>query len=188
MFFIHLGWAAGPWGTQKQVAEFRFPETLRPFIAPRTEAAELQNNSAKRSSGSIQQKATLAMHGESTLGPHKLVAFVATRDSGRAKAFYRDTLGLRLVSQDEFALVFDAAGTMLRITNVQEVTAAKYTVLGWQVPDIVRMVKNLQKAYITLERYPGMQQDKLGIWNSPSGARVAWFKDPDGNTLSITQF
>jgi catechol 2,3-dioxygenase-like lactoylglutathione lyase family enzyme len=122
------------------------------------------------------------------LGSQKLVAFVATRDCGRAKAFYRDTLGLRLISEDQFAVVFDAAGTMLRITSVQEVAEAKYTVLGWQVQDIVRTAKNLQKAHVTLERYPGMQQDELGIWNSPSGARVGWFKDPDGNTLSITQF
>jgi len=125
---------------------------------------------------------------KSILGSHKLVAFVATRNAGRAKAFYRDTLGLRLVSEDEFALVFDAAGTMLRVTRVQEVAAAAYTVLGWQVPDIVRMAKNLQQAHVTLQRYPGMSQDELGIWTSPSGARVAWFKDPDGNTLSITQF
>jgi catechol 2,3-dioxygenase-like lactoylglutathione lyase family enzyme len=117
-----------------------------------------------------------------------LVAFVATRELGRAKAFYCGTLGLRLVSEDEFALVFDAAGTMLRIARAQEVAAAEYTVLGWQVPDIVRMAKNLQKAHVTLEHYPGMRQDELGIWTSPSGARVAWFKDPDGNTLSITQF
>ena len=122
------------------------------------------------------------------LGSCKLVAFSATRDLGRAKPFYRDTLGLRMVSEDEFALAFDAAGTMLRITRVQKVAAAEYTVLGWQVPDIVRMAKNLQKAHVTLQRYPGMPQDELGIWTSPSGARVAWFKDPDGNTLSITQF
>ena len=122
------------------------------------------------------------------LGSRKLVAFIATRDLGRAKAYYRDTLGLSLISEDEFALVFDAAGTMLRITRVQEVAAAEYTVLGWQVPDIVRMAKNLQKAHVSLQRYPGMPQDELGIWTSPRGARVAWFKDPDGNTLSITQF
>jgi catechol 2,3-dioxygenase-like lactoylglutathione lyase family enzyme len=122
------------------------------------------------------------------LGSQKLVAFVATRDLGRAKVFYHDNLGLRLVSEDEFALVFDAAGTMLRVTRVQELAAAKYTVLGWQVQDIVQTAKQLQKARVTLERYPGMQQNDLGIWNSPSGARVAWFKDPDGNTLSITQF
>jgi catechol 2,3-dioxygenase-like lactoylglutathione lyase family enzyme len=116
------------------------------------------------------------------------VAFVATRDSSRAKRFYRDTLGLPLVSEDEFALVFDATGTMLRVTRVRELAAAKYTVLGWQVRDIVQTAKDLEKAHVTLERYPGLQQDELGIWNSPSGARVAWFKDPDGNTLSITQF
>jgi len=122
------------------------------------------------------------------LGSEKLVAFVATRDPARAKEFYRDTLGLRLVSEDEFALVFDAAGTMLRVTRVHELTVAKYTVLGWQVRDIVQTAKELLKASVTLERYPGMQQDELGIWKSPSGAKVAWFKDPDGNTLSITQF
>jgi catechol 2,3-dioxygenase-like lactoylglutathione lyase family enzyme len=122
------------------------------------------------------------------LAHQKLIAFVATRDPGRAKSFYRDLLGLPLVSEDDFALVFDAAGTMLRVATVQEVFAAKYTVLGWRVPDIVQIAKGLQKAHVMLERYPGMQQDELGIWNSPSGARVAWFKDPDGNTLSITQF
>lgn len=125
---------------------------------------------------------------KSILGSQKLMAFVATRDPARAKAFYRDTLGLHLVSEDHFALVFDAAGTMLRVTAVQEVGAVKYTVLGWQVRDIIRTAKTLQEARVTLERYTGMQQDALGIWNSPGGAKVAWFKDPDGNTLSITQF
>ena len=122
------------------------------------------------------------------LGSQKLVAFVATRDPAHAKKFYRDILGLQLVSEDEFALVFDAAGTMLRVTGVPEVAAAKYTVLGWHVADIVRTAKHLQTKGIALEHYPGMQQDDLGIWHSPSGAQVAWFKDPDGNTLSITQF
>src|SRR5579864_4940288 len=143
---------------------------------------------AKRTSGSTQQKASLAGQRESILGSQELVAFVATRNPSRAKKFYGDTLGLSLVSEDEFALVFDAAGTMLRVTPVQELAAAKYTVLGWQVRDIVQTAKNLQRAHVILERYPGMQQDELGIWNSPGGARVAWFKDPDGNTLSITQF
>lgn len=143
---------------------------------------------AIQSSRKVIQKATLALRRESLLGSQKLVAFIATCDPARAKVFYRDTLGLRLVSEDKFALVFDAAGTMLRIATVQEVAAAKYTVLGWQVPDIVRTVKSLQQAHVTFERYPGMQQDDLGIWNSPNGAKVAWFKDPDGNTLSLTQF
>jgi catechol 2,3-dioxygenase-like lactoylglutathione lyase family enzyme len=126
--------------------------------------------------------------GKSILGSQKLMAFVATSDPARAKAFYRDTLGLHLVSEDQFALVFDVAGTMLRVTTVQEVGAAKYTVLGWQVPDIIRTAKSLHEVGITLEQYRGMQQDELGIWNSPGGAKVAWFKDPDGNTLGITQF
>jgi len=125
---------------------------------------------------------------KSILGSQKLMAFVATSDPARAKAFYRDTLGLHLVSEDQFALVFDVAGTMLRVTTVQEVGAAKYTVLGWQVPDIIRTAKSLHEVGITLEQYTGMQQDELGIWNSPGGAKVAWFKDPDGNTLGITQF
>ena len=143
---------------------------------------------AKQSSVNPQQKATLAGKTESVLGSQKLVAFVATSDPGRAKKFYRDTLGLHLVSEDEFALVFDAAGTMLRVTPVPQVAAAKYTVLGWHVQDIVQAAKYLQKMQVALELYPGLRQDELGIWNSPSGARVAWFKDPDGNTLSITQF
>ena len=125
---------------------------------------------------------------QSLLGSHKIVAFVATRDPAKAKAFYRDTLGLRLVSEDRFALAFDANGTMLRVTTVGKVAVAPYTVLGWHVTDIVATAMQLQKAGVSLERYEGMPQDKLGIWTSPSGARVAWFKDPDGNTLSITEF
>jgi len=142
----------------------------------------------KGRSGDTQPEPTLAGPTESILGAQQLVAFVATRDPNRAKAFYRDTLGLHLVSEDQFALVFDVAGTMLRVTSAQEIAAAEYTVLGWQVPDIVQTAENLQKAHVELKRYGGMQQDERGIWNSPSGAKVAWFKDPDGNTLSITQF
>ena len=143
---------------------------------------------ARRTSDSSPQKPSLTRQRKSILGSQKLVAFVATRDPTRAKKFYRDALGLPLISEDEFALVFDALGTMLRVTRVQELAAAKYTVLGWHVRDIVQTAKDLQKANVTLQRYPGMQQDEAGIWTSPSGARVAWFKDPDGNTLSITQF
>lgn len=143
---------------------------------------------AKRSSGNTQRKTTLAGERESPLGSQKIIAFVATTDLARAREFYGDTLGLHLVSEDQFALVFDAAGTMLRVTLVQQVAAGKYTVLGWHVTDIVRTAKQLQNSHIALEHYPGMQQDELGIWKSPSGARVAWFKDPDGNTLGITQF
>ncbi|MGH9664785.1 MAG: VOC family protein [Bryobacteraceae bacterium] len=118
----------------------------------------------------------------------RLVAFVATRHPSIAKAFYRDKLRLTLTSEDAFALVFDVQGTMLRVTTVREIAVAAYTVLGWHVADIAAAVKNLMNAGIRLERYKGLPQDDLGIWTTPDGAKVAWFKDPDGNVLSITQF
>jgi catechol 2,3-dioxygenase-like lactoylglutathione lyase family enzyme len=123
------------------------------------------------------------------LGHQPLIAFIATRDAERAKKFYRDTLGLALVSDETpFALVFDAHGTMLRVTPVKELARAEYSVLGWQVPDIDAAVKALQKAGVQFERYEGVPQDELGVWTAPGGAaKVAWFKDPDGNTLGISQ-
>jgi catechol 2,3-dioxygenase-like lactoylglutathione lyase family enzyme len=124
---------------------------------------------------------------DSVLGSQKLTAFVSTHNPARAKAFYRDTLGLHLLSEDSFALVFDAAGTKLRVSIVPEVVVAKYTVLGWEVPDIVATAKHLQKAGVKLEIFGGFPQDELGIWTAPDGTKVAWFKDPDGNILSIAQ-
>jgi catechol 2,3-dioxygenase-like lactoylglutathione lyase family enzyme len=117
-----------------------------------------------------------------------IVAFVATTDRKRSKAFYARTLGLRLVSEDGFALAFDAGGTMLRVAIVKSLRPAGYTVLGWIVPDIAKAVRGLVKSGVMFQRYEGMLQDDLGIWSSPSGARVAWFSDPDGNTLSLTEF
>ena len=117
-----------------------------------------------------------------------IVSFVATKDPVRAKVFYRETLGLVLQAEDDFALVFDAHGIMLRVVSVQEVAAAQYTVLGWRVPDIAAAVDELRRAGVKFERYAGMGQDERGIWKSPAGGRIAWFKDPDGNTLSVTQF
>jgi catechol 2,3-dioxygenase-like lactoylglutathione lyase family enzyme len=122
------------------------------------------------------------------LGSAKLVAFAATSMPAKALTFYRDTLGLTLVEESPFAFVFDAHGTMLRLTPVQKVAVGQYTVLGWEVKDIEATVKRLASAGVTFNRYPGMDQDELGIWQSPSHARVAWFKDPDGNTLSVTEF
>jgi catechol 2,3-dioxygenase-like lactoylglutathione lyase family enzyme len=122
------------------------------------------------------------------LGEAKVVAFVGTSRADRARAFYRDTLGLKLISEDNFALVFDVSGTMLRVALVPHLTPAAFTVLGWQVPDVAATVRNLQEAGVALERYHGIAQDELGIWTAPGGARVAWFKDPDGNILSVTQF
>jgi len=121
------------------------------------------------------------------LASSKLVGFVATIDSSRAKAFYRDILGLLLISEDEYALVFDAHGTMLRVAIVGEIVLAPYTVLGWQVNDIDATVRGLAAKGVKFERYPWMEQDEVGIWSAPSGAKVAWFKDPDGNLLSVSQ-
>jgi catechol 2,3-dioxygenase-like lactoylglutathione lyase family enzyme len=117
-----------------------------------------------------------------------IIAFVATTMRARAKEFYSKTLGLRLVSEDDFALVFDAGGTMLRVALVRKLQPADYTVLGWIVPDIRHAVQDLSERTVVFQRYPGLEQDELGVWTAPGGARVAWFKDPDGNTLSLTQF
>jgi catechol 2,3-dioxygenase-like lactoylglutathione lyase family enzyme len=124
------------------------------------------------------------------LGSMDIVTFVPTRSPGTARPFYEKTLGLRFVSDDQFALVFDANGVMVRVVDVSSVPAFKpapFTILGWSVIDIVKTVKGLQNRGVKFERYPGMQQDQLGVWNSPSGAKVAWFKDPDGNVLSVTE-
>ncbi len=117
----------------------------------------------------------------------KLVAFVPVHDADRARTFYRDTLGLRLVSEDRFALVFDMNGTPLRATLVGEFQPQKFTVLGWQASDVAAAARRLSVAGVHFERFPGMEQDDLGVWSAPGGARVAWFRDPDGNLLSITQ-
>lgn len=124
----------------------------------------------------------------SRLSEYNIVAFATIVDVERAKAFYRDTLGLRLVMEEPpFALVFDANGIMLRLGMGQERPEFHGTVLGWQVPEIGAAVQELQQAGVSFERYPQMEQDELGIWTSPTGAKVAWFKDPDGNTLSLSE-
>jgi catechol 2,3-dioxygenase-like lactoylglutathione lyase family enzyme len=117
----------------------------------------------------------------------RLVAFVATAQPSLARAFYEGVLGLRLVTDDHFALVFDANGTTLRIAKVDEMTPAPSTVLGWSVADIAMTVEALTRAGVAFERFESLSQDEVGIWVSPGGARVAWFKDPDGNLLSVTQ-
>jgi len=116
------------------------------------------------------------------------MAFVATANADRAKRFYRDVLGLRLLEDTPFALVFDAAGTQLRIQKVQELKPHQFTALGWKVPDIGSAIVALRQHGITFERFSFLQQDDRGIWTTPDGSQVAWFKDPDGNTLSLTQF
>lgn len=124
------------------------------------------------------------------LGYATLVAFLPTTDPAKAKAFFGETLGLHLVSDEmPFALVFDSNGTMLRVTAVKEMQPHPFTVLGWRVESIEEVVEALAAKGVEFQRHPGMNDaDPHGIWNAPSGARVAWFKDPDGNVLSLTEF
>jgi len=126
------------------------------------------------------------MAAKSILGSSDIVAFVATSDPARAKAFYGDTLGLKFVGEDQFAVVFDANGTILRVAIAQQVTVAPYTVLGWRTPDVATVANELKNAGVTCERFGFFEQDELGIWVAPGGTKVAWFKDPDGNMLSIS--
>jgi catechol 2,3-dioxygenase-like lactoylglutathione lyase family enzyme len=116
------------------------------------------------------------------------MAFLATRDAAQALTFFRDILGLRLLADEPSALVFDANGTIMRVTRVKDMAPAPYTVLGWRVADIGMAVRELANRGILFERFVDKEQDQSGVWISPNGAKVAWFKDPDGNVLSLTQF
>jgi catechol 2,3-dioxygenase-like lactoylglutathione lyase family enzyme len=116
-----------------------------------------------------------------------LIAFVPTTDLERSHAFYGGTLGLRRVEASAFANAYDAAGTALRVTRVDELAPHPFTVLGWHVEDIAAAVADLRARAVVFVRYPGMDQDADDAWTSPSGARIAWFRDPDDNTLSLTQ-
>lgn len=122
------------------------------------------------------------------LNTSRAISFVATSDPEKAREFYEKTLGLTFVSGDQFALVFEISGTMLRIQKVDNVAPHGYTALGWRVADIRKEVSDLGSRGVKFARYDGMNQDAQGIWNSPSGAKIAWFTDPDGNILSLTQF
>jgi catechol 2,3-dioxygenase-like lactoylglutathione lyase family enzyme len=117
-----------------------------------------------------------------------LIAFVPAVDMEAAREFYGRTLGLDLVEENPAACVFDAHGTMLRVTAVPEAAAAPYTVLGWAVADIAATVDGLRQGGVAFRRFDGLDQDDLGVWRSPGGDLVAWFADPAGNTLSVTQF
>jgi catechol 2,3-dioxygenase-like lactoylglutathione lyase family enzyme len=122
-----------------------------------------------------------------------IMAFCATNDAERALPFYRDVLGLTLREDTPFAMVFDAHGTMLRVQKTQGHKPAPHTVLGWEVESISDTVCALRDRGVCFERFAGMEQDELGVWSPPGPAdaprsKVAWFKDPDGNLLSLTQF
>jgi catechol 2,3-dioxygenase-like lactoylglutathione lyase family enzyme len=122
------------------------------------------------------------------LSTSPIIAFVPSRDAARARTFYAETLGLRFVSEDNFALVFDANGTMLRVVRAGDFTPFPFTLLGWQVPDIDAAVADLTARGVQFLRYDFLEQAPNGVWTAPDSAvRIAWFTDPDSNTLSISQ-
>ena len=118
---------------------------------------------------------------------NQVVTILLTQNPDAAIKFYRDTLGLTYHHDDGFALVFDTKGIQLRISKVPKFTPAQHTVLGWETSDIHRELAGLLKKGVVFERYPNMGQDENGICTFPGGSKVAWFKDPDGNVLSISQ-
>jgi catechol 2,3-dioxygenase-like lactoylglutathione lyase family enzyme len=120
------------------------------------------------------------------LGSMNIVAFVPTRDFDKARAFYEGVLGLRFIKDDGFALVLNANGIMVRVVKLQQFTPAQFTILGWNVSTIEKVVRELQQKGVHFERF-GFKQDELGIWTAPTGDKVAWFKDPDGNVLSVSE-
>ncbi len=121
------------------------------------------------------------------LNTAKIIAFVPIRDSQQSRPFYEGVLGLRFVSDDPFALVMESNGVMVRLAKTPKFTPAGFTVMGWEVLKIEEDVAVLQKKGVKFEKFPGLSQDESGIWAAPGGAKVAWFKDPDGNILSLSQ-
>ena len=121
------------------------------------------------------------------LADKKLKAFVATTKPYEAKSFYQYILGLKLLSEDNYGLEFEVNGAFLRVEIVQELKPQTFTVLGWNVDDISSTIKSLNDKNVFCEKYDFLRQDILGVWTSPNGAKVAWFKDLDGNVLSLTE-
>jgi catechol 2,3-dioxygenase-like lactoylglutathione lyase family enzyme len=117
----------------------------------------------------------------------EVIAFIATADPESARQFYEGVLGLRLLEDSPFALVFEAGSIVLRIQKLASFTPVAHTVIGWRVSDISAIIEALASKGVRFERFAGMAQDGLGVWASPSGAKIAWFKDPAGNILSLTQ-
>jgi catechol 2,3-dioxygenase-like lactoylglutathione lyase family enzyme len=122
------------------------------------------------------------------LSTEKLIGFAATAKPSEAKEFYQNALGLKLIEDTPYALVFAAGATTIRVQKVQAVVIGGYTVLGWQVGNIASTVQELSVRGVKFQRYEGLPQEESGIWRTPEGSGVAWFRDPDGNTLSVTEF
>ena len=115
------------------------------------------------------------------------IAFLPSEDLDRSRRFFGDLLGLPVEEVTAFACVLRAGLTMLRVTRVDGLRPQPFTVFGWQVPDLVATVAELTRAGVRMLHYDGLGQDADGVWATPDGALVAWFRDPDGNTLSLTQ-
>ena len=121
------------------------------------------------------------------LSQRPIVAFIPTTNATRARAFYVDVIGLAFVAEDAMAMMLDANGIMIRVTKVERFTPQPFAILGWEVHSVVNIGEMLRGKGVKFERFNGLVQDENAIWTSPSGAKVAWFKDPDGNILSISQ-
>src|SRR5450631_1544112 len=116
------------------------------------------------------------------------MAFIPVRDLSAAQSFYGVPLGLRVAEEGPYAVVLDAGGTMLRLTQVDDLQPQPFTIAGWRVLDMGKSIDTLSARGVAFIRYEGMDQDAKGIWSTPGGDQVAWFKDLDGNTLSLTCF
>jgi len=121
------------------------------------------------------------------LGSANIIAFVPTKDADKARDFYEGVLGLRFVNDDGFALVLNANGIMIRVAKMKDFSPAQFTILGWQISEIENVVRSLREKGVHFEIFGFFKQDELGIWTAPTGDKVAWFKDPDGNLLSVSQ-
>ena len=121
------------------------------------------------------------------LGSNNIIAFVPISDGAKAREFYEGKLGLRFVNEDGFAVVFESNGIRLRAVKMKEVKPPHFTVLGWEVKPIEQAVTSLRERGVHFETFGFFKQDALGVWTAPSGDKVAWFKDPDGNILSVSE-
>jgi catechol 2,3-dioxygenase-like lactoylglutathione lyase family enzyme len=123
-----------------------------------------------------------------TLGSANVMTFIAAKDAAVSRDFYENILGLTVASEDDFAIVFDLGGTMMRMQKDVDFTPQPFTVLGWQVDDIASTMAELREKGVRFEQYPWMPEGSDGVMEFPGGAKVAWFLDPAGNNLSLTQF
>jgi len=121
------------------------------------------------------------------LASGKMVGFVPTKDYDKARAFYEGKLEFEFVSLDQYALVLSVGGHRIRIAKVPNFTPLQGTILGWEVKNIETVVTWLRDRGVPSEKYPFLQDRELGIWTAPNGDKVAWFKDPDGNILGVSQ-